>query len=868
MELEAAAETLGNETSLGIVPDVASAIAMMRSDTPDVLLVQLSGSDQPLSAWKQAIDVYEVSCPIVGILDDDDDPAEGLLVEAVRIGFRDFLRRPASAGELAGVISRVGKSRPETSRRGRLLAVASTKGGVGKSTLAINTAVHWARTRDQSVLLVDASLQLGVAASLLNLTPDLTIADVAAMQDRLDATLLRDVTTRHESGLHVMAAPPTPADAAEIDDATMSVILGIAKSAFDLVIVDSFPLLDATTLAILDRSDHVCIVTENVIPTLTGTAAMLKTLDQLEIGRAQRTLVLNRFQRCAGSLSATDVAEQLGETVQSVLPYDRRVLEAANLGRPIVTSRSWWGTGKAIQKLADTLLTRVSAGDETIRSVTLKSSASDKRRRRDGRTPHEFATGRVHDRVEWGTAMSDEANLRARLGKVGRPTSLTPRSPQPERLSDTPASESGEVNRRRRAVTVKGRLHGQLLDDLDRRGLLSADVEQLKGEVDSFVADVAASEQLPLNESERARLSDDLLEETLGLGPLAPLMADPSVTDILVNGPHHVFVERYGKLELTDIEFRDDDHLTRIISRIATRVGRRVDESQPMVDARLPDGSRVNATLPPVTLDGPTLSIRRFGRKRLRADELQRLGMFSETMAAFFAVAVRARLNVLISGGTGSGKSTFLGAICESIPDDERVVTIEDAAELVLDQLHVVRMETRPANVEGRGVISARDLVVNALRMRPDRIIVGEVRSGESLDMLQAMNTGHDGSLTTAHANSPRDAISRLSTMVLMSGMELPAVAIREQIVSAIDLIIHVRRFEDGVRRVESVEELVGLEGNTPQLQQIYRFEVQGRKGKRLQGRHVATGTVPRLVEKLNARAIDIPTTWFEKPSG
>ncbi len=460
-----------------------------------------------------------------------------------------------------------------------------------------------------------------------------------------------------------------------------------------------------------------------------------------------------------------------------------------------------------------------------------------------------------------------ESELRKRLVKIGRPTRLQREKSQPNRLVQTVSSETETTPRPGRAITVKGRLHSQLLDDLDRRGLLSADSEQLKGEVDSFVEEVANSEQLILNESERSRLSADLLEETLGLGPLAALMADPSVTDILVNGPHQVFVERYGNLELTSVEFRDADHLTRIIQRIATRVGRRIDESLPMVDARLPDGSRVNATLPPVTLDGPTLSIRRFGKRRLQRDELHRLGMFSDNMADFFSVVVKSRLNILISGGTGSGKSTFLGAICESIPDNERIVTIEDAAELVLDQLHVVRMETRPPNVEGTGTIAARDLVVNALRMRPDRIIVGEVRAGECLDMLQAMNTGHDGSLTTAHANNPRDAISRLSTMVLMSGMELPSSAIREQIVSAIDLIIHVRRYEDGIRRVETVEELVGLEGNTPQLQQIFRFDVTGRKGKRLQGRHVATGTVPRLVEKLRNRSIDVPTSWFEKES-
>ena len=462
---------------------------------------------------------------------------------------------------------------------------------------------------------------------------------------------------------------------------------------------------------------------------------------------------------------------------------------------------------------------------------------------------------------------TNESELRKRLVKIGRPTRLQREKSQPNRLVQTVSSETETTPRPGRAITVKGRLHSQLLDDLDRRGLLSADSKQLKGEVDSFVEEVANTEQLPLNESERSRLSADLLEETLGLGPLAALMADPSVTDILVNGPHQVFVERYGNLELTGVEFRDADHLTRIIQRIATRVGRRIDESLPMVDARLPDGSRVNATLPPVTLDGPTLSIRRFGKRRLQRDELHRLGMFSDNMADFFSVVVKSRLNILISGGTGSGKSTFLGAICESIPDNERIVTIEDAAELVLDQLHVVRMETRPPNVEGTGTIAARDLVVNALRMRPDRIIVGEVRAGECLDMLQAMNTGHDGSLTTAHANNPRDAISRLSTMVLMSGMELPSSAIREQIVSAIDLIIHVRRYEDGIRRVETVEELVGLEGNTPQLQQIFRFDVTGRKGKRLQGRHVPTGTVPRLVEKLRNRSIDVPTSWFEKES-
>ena len=413
-------------------------------------------------------------------------------------------------------------------------------------------------------------------------------------------------------------------------------------------------------------------------------------------------------------------------------------------------------------------------------------------------------------------------------------------------------------------LRVKADLHQQLLSDLDRRNLINAGEEDLAEVVEDFVDQALDGQDLALNDSERRQLVDDLLEETLGVGPLAPLLADPAVTDVLVNGPYRVFIERFGRLEATDVRFRDAEHLVRIIQRIAARVGRRIDEASPMVDARLPDGSRVNATLPPVTIDGPTLSVRRFGRRRLRRDDLAELGMFSSQMRELMEWVVRGRKNVLISGGTGSGKSTFLGAIAEAIPNQERVVTIEDAAELILDQEHVVRMETRPANVEGLGRIAARDLVTNALRMRPDRIIVGEVRGGEALDMLQAMNTGHDGSLTTIHANSPRDALARLETMVLMAGLDLPSRAIREQIVSAIQLVVHIRRCEDGVRRVQSVAEITGMEGDTPQMQEVFVYRSRGRQGKRLTGELVATGIVPRVVEQLRAENHDVPMSLFQ----
>ncbi len=444
-------------------------------------------------------------------------------------------------------------------------------------------------------------------------------------------------------------------------------------------------------------------------------------------------------------------------------------------------------------------------------------------------------------------------------------------------ITAAPAVPPPTHSRAAEYLSVKGTLHQRLLDELDRRNLLGASEETLTEFVETFVDEALRVEDLPLNEDERRRLVGDLLEETLGVGPLASLMADPAVTDILVNSPQQVYIERFGRLEKTDVRFRDVDHLVRIIQRIAARVGRRIDESSPMVDARLPDGSRVNATLPPVTIDAPTLSIRRFGRHRLRRSDLQQLGMFSADIYTMLDAVVRGRKNLLISGGTGSGKSTLFGALAEAIPDRERIVTIEDSAELILDQEHVVRMESRPPNIEGRGLITARDLVVNALRMRPDRIIVGEVRSGEALDMLQAMNTGHDGGMTTVHANSPRDALARLETMVLMAGLELPSRAIREQMVSALHLIVHVRRYEDGVRRVESIAEIVGMEGTTPQLQDIFRFERrgraghhpedgrEGRSGRQIAGEFVATGIVPRVVEELQERGIEVPRTIFQK---
>src|SRR5574344_1588590 len=370
---------------------------------------------------------------------------------------------------------------------------------------------------------------------------------------------------------------------------------------------------------------------------------------------------------------------------------------------------------------------------------------------------------------------------------------------------------------------------------------------------------------IPLNKNEKDRLIREIIQEAKGYGPLDPLLADPQISDILVNGADHVFVEKGGKLYKTDVKFKDNQHLKNIIERIVSKVGRRIDEKSPMVDARLADGSRVNAIIPPLALDGPSLSIRKFKQDAGSLESLLKWNALSKEMAETLAMAVKARLNIVISGGTGAGKTTLLNSLSSQIPEDERIITIEDSAELALQQEHVVRLETRPANIEGKGQINARDLVINSLRMRPDRIVIGECRGAEALDMLQAMNTGHDGSLTTLHANSARDALSRLETMAMYSGIDLPEKNIKTQIASAIDLIIQVSRLQDGSRKITSVSEIVGMEGNVMSLQEIFAFEQTGVENSKVVGHHISTGIRPRFIDKLKNRNLTIPAEYFNK---
>jgi pilus assembly protein CpaF len=424
--------------------------------------------------------------------------------------------------------------------------------------------------------------------------------------------------------------------------------------------------------------------------------------------------------------------------------------------------------------------------------------------------------------------------------------------------------DAGAFTKRDKHTDLKVELHQRLLDLINLSALDTMSREQIEAEVGDIVAEELAKQNHALNHAERKQLVGDVLDELLGLGPLEPLLKDPTITDILVNGHSHVFVERYGVLEASPVRFKDEKHLIRIIQKIVSAVGRRIDESSPMVDARLADGSRVNAVVPPLALDGSLLSIRKFARVPISLERLIEIGSVPMQLAEVMKAVVGSRRNVLISGGTGSGKTTLLNAMSAFIDGRERIVTIEDSAELQLQQEHVVRLETRPPNIEGKGEVAQRDLVKNSLRMRPDRIILGEVRAGEAFDMLQAMNTGHDGSMTTVHANTPRDALSRVEQMIGMSGIDIPAKSARSQIASAINVVIQVARLADGRRKVVSLSELTGMEGEIVTMQEIFRFRQSGVSADgQVVGKFEATGIRPRFLEQVMSHGINLSADLF-----
>lgn len=442
-------------------------------------------------------------------------------------------------------------------------------------------------------------------------------------------------------------------------------------------------------------------------------------------------------------------------------------------------------------------------------------------------------------------------------------------APAKQKQGTTGFSVTADEAREKEYQTIKSDIHAKIIDEMPealQRAInqSTGDQKEVRRMVENICAEEVRNNPFAVPLGDRERLVDELISEIMGLGPIEPFLQDPSVNEVMVNGPDSIYIERSGHLIKTETRFRNAEHLMHIIDRIVSAVGRRVDESSPMVDARLLDGSRVNVIIPPLSLIGPCLTIRKFSRDVLTVDKMIEFGSFDERMAQFLEACVRGRLNIVVSGGTGSGKTTLLNVLSSYVPESERIVTLEDSAELQLHQDNLVTLETRPANIEGEGEISMRDLVRNALRMRPDRIIVGEVRTGEALDMLQAMNTGHDGSMTTAHANSPRDLLSRLETMVLMSGMELPLRAIRSQIASAVDIVVQIARMRDGSRKIINISEITGMEGDIITMQDLFRFEQQGTDSDgRLRGEFVSEGLRPMCSEKLELNGIHLPMDLF-----
>ncbi len=689
---------------------------------------------------------------------------------------------------------------------GRIICIHGGKAGEGKSFLAQNLAAVLARQYEK-VLLFDIDFQ-GRAEHKIrgNFSPGNTLADIAGQISQFDENTIHGYFPVTPSGVTLATLADSEQAAMGVASQQILKALQLFCKAYDVIMIDGLQGWDALTLSVLDMSAISLLVCSPDLVGLKQERMEIMKYRELKFPAAKIGLVLNRAD-VADALQKQDLEKTLsGHLVLAALPFESHATEALNQHTEIVTLFPNAAYTKALKGLAKTL---------------------------------EMSAGRQ---------LSEEAEISESTAKV---------------------SATAKINR----IEIKERIHALLLDNSEIKAMASeasrtqASQAVLREKVEAVVTSLMAMEAPELTvREERERLVQEVVDEALGLGPLEDLIRDPKVTEIMVNHKDQIYVERSGKLELCEKHFLSDKQLMTVIERIVAPLGRRIDESQPYVDARLADGSRVNAIIPPLALKGPSLTIRKFSKQRLTVDDLITFGSLTEEWAAFLGACVMGRKNMVISGGTGSGKTTLLNIVASYIPDNERIVTVEDAAELNLPQAHVITLESRPANIEGKGAITIRDLVRNCLRMRPDRIVVGECRGGEALDMLQAMNTGHDGSLTTAHANSPKDTISRLETMVLMSGMDLPVRAIREQIAGAVHLVVQQSRLQDGSRRVTEISEVTGISDGQVVLQDIFSYKQTGLdKNKKVIGTFQATGYVPPFVKELVVQGIEIDPRIFKK---
>ena len=715
---------------------------------------------------------------------------------------------------------------------GTLISICGAKDGVGKTTFAFHLAFGLSRLAGKSVCFLEGDISnSGDLRVILNTKQNKNFVELAKASGRLDPKLALNWIGKHPSGLSLLDVATFISDYQQLDDGLIDRTLKLLARSFDYVVVDAGRDFNPFFLRVLENSSLIFTVTSSDILAVNQTAEFSNRLRSLHFGSEVQRVIVNRFDP-RGVVSPAVVKQKFNMEPSAVLPEDNEAM------------KQWISAGKPLQIL-NPKHPFLAGIEDAIRQVTGIDSKSEK------------------SKVARAALMQPLDVLKPMLpftfgdGKSGG-SKIVESGTTPKNIID-------------RNIAIRARVHERLLELVDLREMDAVSLakdprkrEELRNKAIQAIQRLMEEEAKELERNERANVAKEVLDEALGLGPIEPLLDSKEVSEIMVNGKDQIFVERKGRLTLTDYHYTSDKQLLGAIERIVSPIGRRVDEKTPLCDARLHDGSRINIIIPPLSLRGPMITIRKFFKERLTMQDLVKYGSLTDEMSDFLRAAVEARLNIIVSGGTGTGKTTLLNMVAAFIPEDERVITIEDAAELQLPQAHVITLESRPANLQGEGAIPIRELVRNSLRMRPDRIVVGECRAGEALDMLQAMNTGHDGSLTTIHSNNPRDCIRRIETLVMMAGFDLPITAIREQIAAAVNLIVQLKRYSDGSRKISHITEVIGIEGETIVTQPIFEYKQTGVDEKqKVKGSYQASGLIPKFVETLKQKGVALPKGLF-----